>query len=622
MKKTIHFKNLIIIAFLFVFVLSLVLPIVSAIPTLHVPLKANAENVDKIDTSKLNRNDENYEWVNGASIYAGAEVEDLRKMKFRFEIINPDIFRLNKKDDYATYEFTVYRGSDEDATPIYQIGILSYYDYYLVGHKRIAFENVEVDSTFRPGDIDFLPDMTASDKASAVINADNYKKSGDESRQLYEKAKLTMKAEIDYTLDYVIIKKSNYTSEPFFAAKEDKVPYLDVMLTVNSPAMEYFITAKSQVRWYERLKNVGEWWQWLTGTIRLVAVYSGEEYDSIVKSPTRSIKGVLEAMKNAGALEQQLPTEALREKALEIITGTTNQDVTVSYLKQIEDTPLAEKITKTINVPVTNTTIHYDDVSAAIGESLNCLGASVNGFKRDSYGKYTAEYLSSVRVEAKTADGARTDYFLKLGQSFKDFYSSIDSEGAFNDGLGDYMLNEIKKKFPAAESYKDTTLYGLWGYVVVPTTTGFNSLFKNIFQVPTELSGMGFFDYSIKGNLSVDTYTTLLREHGYSWLQTIWQTAFTGVTSGFKLQATHYLFQGDPKISEINIGENGGELGDESGAIQEKLSEVAKEAINAATKATEDAMRTVRMIIATILIVSIGFSIAYGIIRLKKYNNE
>ncbi len=622
MKKTIHLKKLIIIPFLLVWVLALVLPIFSAMPTLHAPLNARAE--EKINVSKLDRNDENYEWVNGASLYNGEkESEHFRKMKFRFEIVNTDIFHLNKEDDRATYEFTIYRGSDEDATPIYQIGILSQYGAFFVGHKRIAFENVEVDSTFRPGEIDFLPNMASSDKASAVINAGNVATASKENKQLYERAKAIMKDEIDYTLDYVIISKTNYAGEPFFAAKEDNVPYLDVMLTVNSPTMEYFITAKSQVRWYEKsiaVKPSG-FWGWLSGNIILKPIYSGEEYDSLIKSPTRSIKGVLEAIQANGALEQQLPTETARAKALEIINSTSDKSVSVSYLQQIENTPLAKKVTKTVTVPVVNDKIHYDDVSAAIGENLNCLGASVNGFVRDSYGNYHAQYLSSVRVEAKTVDGARTDYFLKLGKTFKEFYSEIDSEGAFNDGLGDYMLNEIKKTYPAVASYKDTTLYGLWGYVVVPQTTTFHSLFKDIFQVPTEWNG-SLFDYSIKGNLSVNTYATLLNEHGYSWLETIWQTAFTGVTSGFRLPATHYLFFADPKIQEINIGENGGELGDESGAIFEKLEEVTKKAIESANKAMEEAFRTVRMIIATILIISAVFGIAYGIIRLKKYNDE
>ncbi len=634
MKKTIQLKKLITYALLIIFLWALVFPIFSAMPTFSAPLTANAE--EKVDTSKLERLDQNYEWVNGASIYAGDEAAGLQKMKFRFEIINPDIFRLDRVDDYATYEFTIYRGSDEDATPIYQIGILSYYSYFLVGHKQIAFENVEVDSTFHPGDIDFLPDMTASDKARAAITADNYKTATPTEdynpEGLFETLRDIMKEEIDYTLDYFIIPKSNNRGEPFFAAKEGKVPYLDVMLTVNSPAMEYFITAKSQIRWYDKTVTyrkptflstiTGSLVSWMFKKKVTEKIYLGEEYDSLIKSPTRSIKGILETMNASGQLEKYLQTEALREKALEIISGTTNKDVQVSYLKQIENTPLAKKVTTTVNVPVVNSTIYYDDVSAAIGESLNCLGASVNGFKRDSYGNYTAQYLSSVRVEAKTVDGARTDYFLKLGKSFKEFYSDIDSEGAFNDGLGDFMLNEIKKNFPAAVNYKDTEIYGLWGYVVVPETTSFNSLFKDIFQIPTELSGMGLFDYSITGNLSIDSYTTLLNEHGYSWLETVWQTAFTGVTSGFKLPATHYLFFADPEIAEINIGENGGELGDESGAIVETITEVTKEAIESTTKTMQEIWRVVRILITTVVVAAIGFSIVYGIIRLKKYNDE
>ena len=74
--------------------------------------------------------------------------------------------------------------------------------------------------------------------------------------------------------------------------------------------------------------------------------------------------------------------------------------------------------------------------------------------------------------------------------------------------------------------------------------------------------------------LSATTYTTLLNEHGYSWLETIWQTVITGTTNAFNLPATHYLFYANPKISEINIGENGGELGDESGAVIEKIAEI------------------------------------------------
>ena len=183
------------------------------------------------------------------------------------------------------------------------------------------------------------------------------------------------------------------------------------------------------------------------------------------------------------------------------------------------------------------------------------------------------------------------------------------------------MLNDIKKKFPAVANYTDTTLYGLWGYVVVPQTTTFDSLFDDVFQRPTEWSG-SFFNYKIEGSLSVETYTALLREHNYSWLETIWQTAFTGVTNGFSLDATHYLFYGSPKNPEVNIGENGGELGDESGAIVESLAELTKAALESANKSSEDMWRTVRMLTATVVLVALGFAIAYGIIRLKKYKNE
>lgn len=634
MKKTIHLKNLIALSIFLYFLLSLVLPIFSATPTtVCAPLTAQAE--EKVDVSKLQRWDENYEWVNGASIGRNDSAPDeFRYIKFRFEITNPDIFHLNatKKgggDDRATYEFTIYRESTQGATPIYQIGILSTYGSFFVGHKRVAFENVESDSTFRPGEISFLPDMSKSDKARVILSAETVATANKESKQLYEAAKTVLKDEIGYTLDYAVL--GDNASEPFFAAEQDGVPYLDIILTVNSPTTEYFVTAKSQIRWYEKTVEVkedtflssitGSLVSWMFKKTVQKEIYTGEEYDSLIKSPTRSVKGVLENMQAAGMLETEITSETARVQALNIINNTTNEIVNVSYLQQIGNTPFAKKVTKKVTVPVVSGKIYYDDVSAALGgESLNCLGASVNGFVRDSYGDYTAEYLSSTRVEAKTVDGNRTDYFLKLGKTFRGFYSEIESEGAFNDGVYENMLNKIKQTYPAVTNYTDTTLYGLWGYVVVPETTTLHSLFKDIFQTPTEWSG-SLFDYSIKGNLSVDTYTALLNEHGYSWLETIWQTVFTGVTNGFSLPATHYLFCADPKKPEVNIGENGGELGDESGVIVEKLEEVTKVAIESTNKATEEAFRTVRMLIATVLIIAAGFAITYGIIRLKKYSN-
>ena len=120
-------------------------------------------------------------------------------MRFRFNIINTDIFKLNKdKDeaDFATYEFTIYRNrSTGKPTPIYQIGILSYWGMFIVGHKQLAVENVSSsDDNFRPGEIRFLPHMETSEKAMAVVSGATYNTSTDVAKQFYDNAKKCLKA--------------------------------------------------------------------------------------------------------------------------------------------------------------------------------------------------------------------------------------------------------------------------------------------------------------------------------------------------------------------------------------------------------------------------------------------
>ena len=588
----------------------LALSVFSAMPKRN---NVEAKAATQLDTSSLSRLDTNYEWVNGASINLDGGRNGIR---FRYQITNPDIFKLKNEQDYASYEFTVYRSTTESVTPIYQIGILSSYGNFIVGHKRVGVD--EGDESFRPGEIQLGGNPKYSEKASAVITEESYATESSANKKVYDTAKSNLKAKLDYTIDYVVLNKKEYKGEPFYAEDDDGFKYIDVALEVNSPYMDYFVTAKSQIRWWERNEVK---FSWKTLRTYIVSVFSGEKYDSITKSPTRSINGVLKNMQAAGALEQNFSDGEQLQTANDILTNTQRKTVEVSYLEQIGKTPFAKKTTKTLNLPVRNNQIYYDDVSEALGgASLNCLGASVNGFEMDSFGNYTAKYTNSVRVEAKTADGNRMDYFLNIDRTFKEFYSDISKSGVFEEGLYSFMLNGIKQKYKACTNYTDDELYGLWGYVVVPKTTTFDSLFKDIFKTPTEFTGE-MFDYSIERDLSYTSYTKLLRDYNYSWLETIWQMAIAGLTN-WSLPATHYLFYADPDYKEVNIGENGGDLGEEGGAIIEEMQDVIQEATKEADAAAEEASRWIRVILATVLLLAVGFGVAYGVIKLKHLNRH
>lgn len=594
----------------------LALPAVSAMPKRN---EVEAKAAAQLDTSSLSRLDTNYEWVNGASINLDGGSYDIR---FRYQITNLDIFKVKHDKDYASYEFTVYRSTTESVTPIYQIGILSSYGIFAVGHKRVGVD--EGDESFRPGEIQLGRNPKYSEKASAVITEESYAKESSTNKKVFDTAKSNLKAKLDYTIDYVVLSNSKYRNEPFYAEDDDGFKYIDVSLEVNSPYMDYFVTAKSEIRWYEKTTykvNLNSLIFHNLSPLIPVDHFNGEKYDSITKSPTRSINGTLKNMQAAGALEKEFTDSEQLQTANDILTKTERKTVEVSYLEQIGKTPFAKKTTKTLNLPVRNNQIYYDDVSEALGgASLNCLGASVNGFEMDSFGNYTAKYTNSVRVEAKTADGNRMDYFLNIDRTFKEFYSDISKSGVFEVGLYSFMLNGIKQKYKACTNYTDDELYGLWGYVVVPKTRTFDSLFKDIFKTPTEFTGE-MFDYSIERDLSYTSYTKLLRDYNYSWLETIWQTAIAGLTN-WSLPATHYLFYADPDYKEVNIGENGGDLGEEGGAIVEEMKDVVQEATKEADAAAEEASRWIRVILATVLLLAVGFGVAYGVIKLKHLNRH
>ncbi len=545
-------------------------------------------SADGVDYDSLERYDNNFGFAEGASFLVESNVFNIytdKSMRFEYRNYNSDIFKIDHKYDSAVFTFTIVRSTPEANVPIYEIIVFRQNNCLGLAHKQLAVDATGI-SGYDPeemGSIEIMPEQY--EYMETVVTPRDYKNRWKLSKKIeYLNAYKEVADYFEgkgYTTDYVACDVAGFDDIFYTEAGEDGSPAVWLRLNLNSIYSEYFVTSTYVINQY-------------TGTKWFKKQY--DKYAGTLRSSTRSIYGILQKMEEAGALEEELKTDDLIYQANKILENTVEKTVSVSYLEQIGETPFAHKVEKDVTIKMEDGgDIAYDDIVGALGEEhLNVAGASVEKFVYNSASDvYEAQYLSPTRVEAKTVDGNRTDYFLTFNKSFNSFVNGIADEGAFDEEFSSFMLNEIKGKYPDTAKYTGDDLYGLFGYVVVPQTTSFNSVFADIFQLPEDWTG-SLFNYKITGTLSVGTYQALLKEHNYTWLQTIWQTILTGTTSGFSLPATHYLFYADPKTTEVNIGENNGAIGEEDGAITETAKDVSKEIADLAVKVVEQLGETVK----------------------------
>ena len=583
-KKTVSF----FLAFLLLFVsliTSLFEVTFSATKTTKT-IEASAE--ETTDYASLKQMDKNFEWIEGASVLIADpesdpeldEVNFAKKLRFNFHPTDIPNYRFNHEDDYSIFYFTVCRVTNKKYVPIYQVMLYCMPHIILTGYKKLEIDGTEAsDVKIEAGDISFYPEQ----KFNVSIDRETIDKIRYGEMTATE---LETNQAILYYVGDKVMESFGYTFESATANTDSKIPdpllltdetdptpnSLGIVVNINSFDSEYCVVSKYKLCDFDHIEEHFWWWQ------EDEIIYDTVEGE--LKSSNRSVKGVLQRIEEAGQLEEIFHSETLIKRVNYILGNIVDKDITLSYLQQIGKSPFACRVEKRINVPVFKDKVFYDDVCNVLGvDTLNLLGATVNAIEFSGSSSYEVRYLSSVRVEAKTVDGNLKDYFLRLEKSLDSYYRQYVEDGVFEEALIEYMLNDAKLRHPELTGYEAYEIYGLWGYVVVPETNSFNSLFADVFNKPTNFSGT-YFHFASHDTLSLSEYNTLLETYDYGWITRIWESAKEYMVGDWTHECTHYLFYADPKYEAVNVGENGGDLGETGGAIKETVKDGVEEIRN------------------------------------------
>ena len=613
-KKTVSF----FLAFLLLFVsliTSLFEVTFSATKTTKT-IEASAE--ETTDYATLEQIDENFGWGEGAAINYGEEdYSDFgTKLKFDFNVNNLARFKFTNANDQAYFYFTVCRVTEKKYVPIYKLIMICYPEALIIGHQQMRIEDVEASDQVLPtGAISVTPyPVYDINVTREEIEAGGTGKTFENKQELLLGLEKQVSEKIDgFMIDSYHVKEdvdfSKIYDDPF-PLSPFRPNSIGITININSPFSQYCVVADYILKEFDNVDEAPFWKFWEEDKLVF------KEYKGTLKSSTRSVKDVLQNMNDQGVMEDVLlNNETMILRAYEILGVLSEKEVTVRYLKQIGSSPFATRLEKKITVSVLNDRIFYDDVMNALGvDTLNLLGATVGSIDYEGSDVYNVKYLSSAHVEAKTADGNLKDYFLRLEKSLDSYYRQYVEDGVFEEALIEYMLNDAKLRHPELTAYEAHEIYGLWGYVVVPESNSFNSLFADVFNKPTNFSGT-YFHFASHDTLSISEYNTLLEEYDYGWITRIWESAKEYMVGDWTHECTHYLFYADPKYQEVNIGENGGDLGETGGAIQETIKDGVEDIRNSIEE-NASWWRWTKAIIAIVGVVAGVLGVVYVLVKI------
>lgn len=514
--------------------------------------------------------DDNFNFENGASILLkDEEISEPNRIKFRLNLKNAGLENLISYHDrnaiyeqktlqnilgsphgfgnFFAYFFTMYRanGDDYTGTPLAEYVIAfrptvidgqTYLAQY-VGRREISYYNEA---------INFSPAQTMQSKYGWAWSLysdktlENYLKDCgfDVGKQLKILHPSYMYNETDITTGL------NFS--------KDGGKYIDIEITPESEFSYYYVEFK--YRHYYLSES---------------SYFSKTVFDktSIINSPVRSIASVLVNMQDAGVLEEQVGTGNL-DYAEEIIYNKDVKNIKIRYLKQIGKTPFASMYEQTIAIPVINKAVRLDDAYNAMGiKSLDAIGSDCYSFKYDEdLDVFVAYYLKEVWLRSATADGNYIDYFLDINNSYQTTYQPFVDSGIISQALYEWVFStKMLDKYPELDGYKYSEIYGYYGMLPVPNTVTLDSALKNMFQIETSVFGV-IKNFSFDHKLSWDSYQKLLKDYGYSWLETAWQ-GIAGFVQGGDYDATFYMIYSDGEIQEGGIREDGHDNNDSPGGI-------------------------------------------------------
>lgn len=548
--------------------------------------------------------DGNFSFSEGASFTVGEKEPYFNKLRFTLNLENPALenFFDNEKDE-AVFSFTLYRKDLRDTdyfdTPLYKVA-------YMVDRKKAAVETLRMEYKLGYNEESFLQgkspiSVSYSPTASGVsleneelYNAETYEETQESVSELFgENCKLTgISSRVLNTNKPIIFKEINSNME---------FPHLEIEVMLNSPYTNYCVGFDYE---YSNFLRTEKYWSWKEFKTLEKDVH--EVTEGNIKSSARSIAQTLRNAQESEAFDyifNDMPNE--RAEAETIISTSISKEVQIDYLTQIKGTPFAQRVSKTIKVPVYegigSTEVKTDDIKSVLGE-IACMNSHVERFEHLGDYKFKAIYHKSIWLYAKTADGNRADYFLDINNSYHEQYQRLVDDGIVQEGLYSYVLNEIKKKYPEMVGIPAEDLYGFFGFVSVPDTYTFDSLWNELFDKPTEFKGI-VYNFKYGGTLSHAAYTKLLQEYGYGWLETVWNNVWTTLDGK---NANHFVFFADPNENEAGISDSGSlNPDDEDGAGKNELDDKNEE--------LKDNLEKNKIIIGIVVFVLVAGSIAIGV---------
>ena len=592
--------------------------------------KASIEASAAVDNSKVPLYDSNFDLSIGAGIVYNTQ--KLKGLRYWVYIKNSDIFNAFKDEkDVAIFKLQIIRKGDNKDVPIYEVLLYMKKNFLLVGHKTISISAYDLsvgDISLQENAIKILPDQTENTYFSAspsnLGTTQDEKKISEESKNIC--------TQYGYIWDYSVCHDWEKLLQTL-TDEETGFPYFQLEILVNSFNTDYYVTLdyeledwKGEKQTVALRKNIfGKyvpkkdfWGNYVLETIDDIAIKRGK-----IKSQTRSVYDVLQRIEIAGDLDLYFSGDLL-DKVNRILLNTVDKNIIVNYLEQIGNTPFARRAQTMINVPVTDGYVYRDAIEAALGKSLTVLNAHAKGpFLVDENSNCNIDYWHSVACEAQTEDANKTDmFYLHVNKSFSEYYGAMIKDGIFEQGAAEYMINKICQNYPEIKGYSMSDLYGLWGYVIIPQTHSINSIFKDIFTLPSDFTG-SIVSSAVNGRITWTAYNKLLTDYNYGLIKRVVQD-LAQLFDGDVANCTHYFFYADPKYTEITIDESGSGFGDDDGAAIESIQNSVSAIVDGVKKEVEETKKTLVDSLKVITGVIVGVVLVVGgvyLIKTRK-NNE
>ena len=403
-----------------------------------------------------------------------------------------------------------------------------------------------------------------------------------------------------YTISNLIEAKSNYSSDIIInATYQDGVP-VDTTITplvyfkqddkyttrlnldvANSVYDEYAVVFSYKKIKYTITPKFKFKAPWKSGIAKFWTieneVSTAVEDKSLIKSDERSYDFVLKKAIEAGEIKVENQKDDIKEDIQNIVNGE-EKTVKVEYLKNIPNTPFAEKVRQDVKLKVqANTTaLSPEAVAAALNvPSVNCMLSQCKSFNLNAVGNtFVADYAKSVWLSAKTVDGNNLNYFLDPNLSYEEYFLKLTNDGVINTQLYEYIFyTRIVGTYPQLSGLSPADVYGYFGYIVIPETFTYNQAFAEMFGSQPSFDGVvKSFEY--KHSLTLAAYNKLLKDYDYSWLERVWNNIWGALT---QCEANHYIIFADATKSDSFINENGGtSVNDTDALLKNKFQNVVE----------------------------------------------